>query len=552
VDNFGKGYGEENDFCIRAQEAGWVNLHALDTFVRHAGGVSFGDSKSARELQAMETLRRLHPQYDGEVQRFVQDDPARLARLTIDLARIVTPGRPVILSVTHNREGGTLRHIQELAYRLHEYATFLRLAPISAGVELRLEGAGEAFALQFTLPQEQDALLQALRAFQVGHIHYHHLLGHRSDICDLPEHLGVSYDFTAHDYYSYCPQISLTDHTDRYCGEEGLDQCHRCLRRNPAPAGEGIESWRDRHARLLSRARYVLAPSADTAQRIRRFVPTARVRVVPHATLDLVSMTQPAPQVRQLADKQALRVVVLGALSRIKGADMLEEVATLAARQDQPVEFHLVGFGYRSLRTQPKARLTVHGAYDDKDLQQLLQWLQADVVWFPAVWPETYSYTLSASLDSGLPIVAPSLGAFAERLQGRDWSWLCDWDWSAAQWLAFFTRIRLQHFCTGTGPGAAQGTVPLADESSEPFTYREAYFEALPKRPAAESGELEQLTLTIGQHQLQSLAANQASTVIKSSTLRTLARLRAHPTLSPLARLVPAHWQRRVKSWLRK
>jgi len=552
VDNFGKGYGEENDFCVRAQEAGWLNLHALDTFVRHAGGVSFGDSKSARELQAMETLRRLHPQYDGEVQRFVQDDPARIARLTIDVARIVTAGRPVVLSVTHNREGGTLRHIQELADRLHQHASFLRLAPVPSGVELRLEGSGEAFALRFVLPQEQATLLDVLRQFKVGHIHYHHLLGHRPDICDLPEQLGVGYDFTAHDFYSYCPQISLTDHTDRYCGEQGLNQCHRCLRRNPAPGGEGIESWRDRHARLLSRARYVLTPSADTAQRIKRFVPTARVCVVPHATLELEPTMQPVPRVRRLTDRQALKVVVLGALSRIKGADVLEEVATLAARQDQPIEFHLLGFGYRNLRTQPKARLTVHGAYDDKDLQQLLQWLQPDLVWFPAVWPETYSYTLSASLESGLPIVAPSLGAFAERLQQREWTWLCDWDWSAAQWLAFFARIRAQHFCSGNGPDVVDPTTPMGAGPQAPFSYRESYFQGLPDCPTVEAAGLAELAHAIAQHQSQSLAANQASTVIKSSTLRTLARLRAHPALSPLARLVPAHMQRRVKSWLRK
>eukprot|EP01035_Chromulina_nebulosa_P045440 gene45440-61565_t len=56
VPNFGKGYGEENDFCRRALARGWRNLHALDTFVLHSGGVSVGASKSQRELDAMETL----------------------------------------------------------------------------------------------------------------------------------------------------------------------------------------------------------------------------------------------------------------------------------------------------------------------------------------------------------------------------------------------------------------------------------------------------------------------------------------------------------------
>ena len=35
---------------------------------------------------------------------------------------------------------------------------------------------------------------------------------------------------------------------------------------------------------------------------------------------------------------------------------------------------------------------------------------------FPAQWPETYSYTLTAAINAGLPIVATRIGAFTERL----------------------------------------------------------------------------------------------------------------------------------------
>lgn len=45
---------------------------------------------------------------------------------------------------------------------------------------------------------------------------------------------------------------------------------------------------------------------------------------------------------------------------------------------------------------------------------------------FPAQWPETYSYTLSHALASGLPIIAPNLGAFPERLSGRACATLFD------------------------------------------------------------------------------------------------------------------------------
>ncbi|WP_200848801.1 hypothetical protein, partial [Raoultella sp. 18093] len=135
-------------------------------------------------------------------------------------------------------------------------------------------------------------------------------------------------------------------------------------------------------------------------------------------------------------------------LSTIKGADVLEAVAVEAARRNAPVDFHLIGYGYRSLQTQPRARLTVHGEYSDKDLPQLLQWLEPELVWFPAQWPETYSYTLSAALLAGLPVAVPDIGAFRERIAGRPWSWVLPWDATAAGWLAWFDQVRTAHFAT--------------------------------------------------------------------------------------------------------
>ena len=200
VESFGKGYGEENDFCLRAAAAGWRNLHALDTFVMHAGGVSFGAGKSPREQAAMETLRRLHPHSEPEVHRFIGRDPARTARLAVDMARVRDAGRPVVLAVMHDRHGGTLRHVGELAEHLRGSASFFMLTPTPGGVTLRLVGAGEAFVLMFRLPEEFDGLLQALRSIGVQHLHYHHLLGHGQQIVELPQHLGLPYDFTAHDF----------------------------------------------------------------------------------------------------------------------------------------------------------------------------------------------------------------------------------------------------------------------------------------------------------------------------------------------------------------
>lgn len=38
---FGKGYGEENDWCQRAHKLGWKNYHQLNVFAYHKGGSAF-------------------------------------------------------------------------------------------------------------------------------------------------------------------------------------------------------------------------------------------------------------------------------------------------------------------------------------------------------------------------------------------------------------------------------------------------------------------------------------------------------------------------------
>jgi GT2 family glycosyltransferase len=82
---FGRGYGEENDFSRRAAKVGWRNVLCADTFVFHAGGVSFGAERAVLGSAADEVLSRLHPEYASLVQEFVAEDPPAKYRRAVDL-----------------------------------------------------------------------------------------------------------------------------------------------------------------------------------------------------------------------------------------------------------------------------------------------------------------------------------------------------------------------------------------------------------------------------------------------------------------------------------
>lgn len=91
AETFGAGYGEENDFCLRATARGWRHLHALDVFVRHEGGASFGQRQQELQHHAMAAMLRLHPHYEELVREYIERDPARPYREAV-AARLVADG----------------------------------------------------------------------------------------------------------------------------------------------------------------------------------------------------------------------------------------------------------------------------------------------------------------------------------------------------------------------------------------------------------------------------------------------------------------------------
>ena len=479
-EHFGLGYGEENDFCMRASRHSWRHVLAMDTYVRHIGGVSFGSAKSRREADAQELLRKLHPAYEGLINAHVQADPARPWREALDIARLQNSPRPRILAVLHGIGGGTRRHAQELSIHFKDRADFLTLTPLADHrVRLQWDAPNEAFTREYHALHQTAELLAILRQIGVAHVHYHHLLGLNPSLMLLPEQLQVTYDFTAHDYYNACPQIALVDENQSYCGERGIAQCTECVRGRPSPTGETIEDWRLRHRLFLNGARTVLTPSRDAARRMTRYFPAANIRYAPH--LDMAPDTAlPTPAPRTLDAGANLRVFIIGAVSRIKGGDTMEAVSLEAARMQAPIELHLLGYPHHPMRQQPHASLSVHGAYEDADLPRLLQRLQPDLVWFPARWPETYSYTLSACLQAGLPILATDLGAFPERLSGRAWSWIQPWNTPPGDWLALMLRLRQQHYVNAVPPLPAPSLhIALADDQLPAWSYDRDYLAAL-------------------------------------------------------------------------
>lgn len=80
---FGLGYGEENDFCQRAEKAGFRNVLCDDAYVVHHGGASFGPLGLKPGEESMQRLLAKHPGYLKNVMEFIKSDPLALRRKQI-------------------------------------------------------------------------------------------------------------------------------------------------------------------------------------------------------------------------------------------------------------------------------------------------------------------------------------------------------------------------------------------------------------------------------------------------------------------------------------
>ncbi len=419
-DLFAQGYGEENDFCLRATANGFRHLAAPELYVAHVGSASFGAARSSLGARNLNILNALHPGYHDLVARFIAADPLHETRRQLDAARLIHrgAGRPAILMVQHDAGGGVGRVVRERSKAFEgEGMLTLALRPHENGCLLEYALDGKRFPnLKYRLPDELPNLLDLLGSLRVQTVEWHHLIGHAPCIRTLHEALGVPYDVFIHDHVWFCPRISLCDGAGRYCGEPDPAGCELCVARWGSYLGEDltIPELLARSAGELSGARRLMAPSEDTVRRICRHFPGLTIEAMPLED-DSALQAGIVPN-RRAAYGQPLRVCVVGGISQWKGYDVLLALADEIQTHRLPIVLSLVGHTHDDDALISRG-VRVTGEYREDEVQDLIRQQQPDVGLIPSIAPETWCYALGQVWRGGLEAVCFDLGAQGERVR---------------------------------------------------------------------------------------------------------------------------------------
>jgi FkbM family methyltransferase len=453
VETFGRGYGEENDFCRRAVKKGWSNVLIGNVFVRHYGGASFGETKKALAQEAQRRLEALHPEYSSTVREFILGDPVLELRESLDIERLRLHAQadgPAMLFITLGRGGGTERHVEEMQQALEAEGVpvfILRSNPKQPGtLQFGALGLSDVPNLpSFSVPYDPSRLADVINKFNVKHIHIQHLAdtgeGIERMIREAAYMAGIQYDVTVHDYMYVCPRITLISHSGVYCGEPEPAACNTCLATLHSIAGnETIESWREKFRALLAGARAVFVPSDDVAARMNTYFPQVTFTVRPHVTILHPRDAKPR------APRSERHVAIIGAIGPHKGAALLAECARYALDHQLPIKFVIVGYISNEYKLHTFPNVTITGRYAEDELQGLLEEQAPDIAWFPSVLPETFSYTLSSAMEAGTFPVVFDLGAPADRLRALHWGGIMPAEYmlSAPDILQFLLTVQIE------------------------------------------------------------------------------------------------------------
>ena len=305
---FGRGYGEENDFCNRCEQMGYHHVMCDDTYIYHTGTKSFVSKEKEAYIKAHdEILRSRYPVQMHNNDLHVRDNPNRAVQENFRFYYDLFNGKKNILFLlqsdfrtdAEDHVGGTQLHVRDLTAGLT--GSFNVFVAARNGEQLNLtaylDGEEERFFQFYIGPQKPffeyetklfDGLWRSiLSAFRIDLIHIHHVITTSMDLFRVAQEYGIPVVYTAHDFYCVCPTVKLLDPDWKLCiGCESPEKCRACLRKTLGISDriDYLPRWRARWQQVLEAVRAVVVPDESAAEILCGYYPflKEKLQVIPH------------------------------------------------------------------------------------------------------------------------------------------------------------------------------------------------------------------------------------------------------------------------------
>ncbi|MCM1174350.1 MAG: glycosyltransferase [Blautia sp.] len=306
AETFGRGYGEENDFCNRAEQMGYIHVMCDNTYIYHSGTRSFVSKEKEKYIEAhQKVLYDRYPKQMKANEMHIGSNPNQLIGKNIERFWAVNNGKRNILYVlqsdfrkgAENNVGGTQMHVKHLTEGLKNSNNIFVAAINGSYLQFTAYIEQEEYIYRFFVGEKASffrfrdrnfarIFKEIYTAFQIELVHVHHLLSLSLDIIYEANKLEIPVIFTIHDFWSVCPNITLRNTSGLICMKEEDNRCRECLSVNAKiyEKNSYIELWRGQLCEALSLCEALVVPSESAKEIIGNYYPDlkSKIRIISH------------------------------------------------------------------------------------------------------------------------------------------------------------------------------------------------------------------------------------------------------------------------------
>lgn len=302
AETFGRGYGEENDFCYRATQAGYSHVMCDDTFIYHKGTSSFVSDEKLKYIREHEKI--LEQRYPIEVRKThihcmtnpnkgIFDNIKNFIELWKNKKNILYMVRSDFREDASDNRGGTQFHVKDLTMAFRsEYNVFV-LARDYEYLNLTIYAKEKVISYRYYIGEKEnypvfsDKKLRKLYGsildvFQIERIHIHHTDTLSLEMFYAAEERTIPIITTLHDYYFICPNVKMLDYKDHLCiGKENLTTCKMCLKEslNICEKVDYLSIWRKKSKEVLQKSVQIVVPSQSAKEIIGMYFPELQEKI---------------------------------------------------------------------------------------------------------------------------------------------------------------------------------------------------------------------------------------------------------------------------------
>jgi hypothetical protein len=317
-----------------------------------------------------------------------------------------------VLVICHNMGGGTEKYVKDIIKINND---FIKSNYSNKKINLDIirikESNSQSTNILFNninikLTSKSHNFLQT--SYDVIHIHY------------LNEPAFILYDFVMEIMFNnhYKPRLIITLHDYHFIINDKSNEYHLTIFNSNQHYLDELKLNKnniisfDKYRKLFFEAELLITGSS-TLKIIYDYIfnlNQSSIKVVPHP--ESIYFTP----IELPIDFNELRIGIIGAISISKGSHMIQNMSNYIIESNFPWKIFHIGNGFNYNIKKPQ-HINILGPFGTElELKYLLIKNNINIIWFPAFRHESFCYTLTLAMQTGLPIIAYNSGTFKERL----------------------------------------------------------------------------------------------------------------------------------------